>query len=60
MANRIDESADLTLVLKNQALEVVQHAPGLKFSVPKNCQPGELLEVGGFQMKLIEVHNGFQ
>lgn len=60
MANRVDENADLTLVLKNQALEVLQHAPGLKFSVPKNCQPGELLEVGGYQMKLIEVHHGSQ
>jgi hypothetical protein len=58
MSNKLDSSAELTLVLRNQTLEVMHQASGCEFDIPKNCLPGEHIMVGGHQLKLIEVVDG--
>jgi hypothetical protein len=56
-AGRMDTRAGLTLVLRNQALEMLHNATGLEASLPAHCVAGESVTVGGHQLPLIEVRD---
>jgi len=58
MSNKLDSDAELTLVMRNQTLEVMHQASDCEIAIPKNCRPGEHVMVGGHQLKLIEVRDG--
>jgi hypothetical protein len=58
LANRIDEGAALTVVLRNGSLETVHSAPGTDSSLPPACQPGQAIVVDGHELRLIEVESG--
>jgi hypothetical protein len=51
--NAVDKDAALTLVLKNRSLEALHGAPD--GGMPGQCRPGELIRVGGYELKLIRV-----
>jgi hypothetical protein len=57
-AGRMDTQAGLTLVLRNQALELLHNATGLETSLPAHCVVGESVTVGSHQLPLIEVRDG--
>lgn len=58
LANAIDETADLTLVLRQRQLETLRQSPGANARLPAECVPGEAIEVGGHRLRLIEVRHG--
>jgi len=55
----LDRDAALTVVRRGAALETVHRANGADVTLPRDCRPGEAIEVGGFRLRLIEVrHEG--
>jgi hypothetical protein len=51
--NAVDKDAALTLVLKNRSLEALHGTPD--GGMPGQCRPGELIRVGGYELKLIRI-----
>jgi hypothetical protein len=58
LSNKLDNEAELIVVLRNRSLEAVQSVPGIDTSLPPTCQPGEVIIVDGHQLTLIEVRDG--
>jgi hypothetical protein len=55
VSNALDESATLTVVLRNRSLEALQGAAD--DGLPPSCRPGESIRVGGHELRLIRVGN---
>ena len=55
MTNDIDDAAALTVVLRNHSLEALHRTADV--SLPPTCPPGETIDLGGHQLRLIRVRN---
>jgi hypothetical protein len=55
MTSEIDTAAALTVVLRNQSLEALHRT--LEVSLPPTCRPGESIDIGGHQLRLIRVRD---
>jgi hypothetical protein len=55
MSDVLDSGAELTVVLRNRALETLHR--GADVSLPEQCRPGASIRVGGHELKLIRVGN---
>jgi hypothetical protein len=55
MTTEIDDAAALTVVLRNHSLEALHRTTDV--SLPPNCRPGESIDLGGHQLRLIRVRN---
>ena len=58
LSRKTDDKAKLTVVMRNQNIELVHRAAGTEVNLPKACIAGEFITVGHHQLKLIEVLNG--
>jgi len=56
LANVLDPSSALTIVRRSQHLETLHCATDV--NVPRNCLPGNLIEVAGHKLRLIRVSGG--
>jgi hypothetical protein len=57
LANRLDDTAALTLVLRKRSLETVHKATGVDVILPDACRPGDTVVVAGHVFRLIEVQD---
>lgn len=55
MTAELDEAAALTVVLRNQSLEALHRTS--EVALPSTCQPGQFIDVGGHQLRLIRVRD---
>jgi hypothetical protein len=58
LTSGIDLQGALTVVLRNRTLEAVSQAPGREILLPASCRPGEVIQVDGHRLRLIEVKRG--
>lgn len=58
LAAGIDYQAGLVVVLEQQQLTVLHQQPALSVALPRQASCGESLQVGPYQLALIEVHDG--
>jgi hypothetical protein len=58
LSSGMDRAAALTVVLRDRTLEALSQAPGREIVLPSSSRPGEVIQVDGHRLRLIEVQRG--
>lgn len=53
-----DNESDFELVVEDQKLQILKNKESLNIRLPNQCKPGELIDIAGNKLILIEVKNG--